>query len=47
MKEEEMRTIGEMIARILTDTGNATTIKEVKEQVIALASTFPLYPEIA
>jgi glycine hydroxymethyltransferase len=47
MKEEEMRTIGEMIARILTDIGNAAATKEVKEQVIALASTFPLYPEIA
>ncbi len=49
MKEEEMRQIGHWIARVLKDVArdknSKKAIREVKEEVTALASKYPLYPE--
>jgi glycine hydroxymethyltransferase len=47
MKEEEMHLIAEMIARVLADITDESTIKTVKEEVETLASGFSLYPEVA
>jgi len=47
MKEGEMRVIGKMIARVLSDIKNTSAIREVKEEVLALAGRFPIYPEDA
>ena len=44
MKEEEMHRIGAMIARLLEE-GDAA-VAQVKEEVIALCRSFPLYPEL-
>ena len=44
LKEEEMRRIGAMIARLL-DEGEAA-VPQVKEEVLSLCSRFPLYPEL-
>ena len=41
MKEEEMRLIGNMIARIIKEGESA--VPEVKEQALALCRRFPLY----
>ncbi|MDG6258059.1 MAG: serine hydroxymethyltransferase [Methanomicrobiaceae archaeon] len=46
MKEDEMRTIAGMIADILKDIDNDAVIRQIHAQVEALASSFPLYPEI-
>jgi glycine hydroxymethyltransferase len=46
MKEEEMRMIARMIAGILKDINNDALIHTTHKEVEALASTFPLYPEI-
>ena len=43
MKEEEMRQIGRMIAKLMSDGEQA--VPEVKAQVIELCRRFPLYPE--
>ncbi|MDD1678217.1 MAG: serine hydroxymethyltransferase [Methanomicrobiales archaeon] len=45
MKEPEMEQIGTLIARVLRDVHDETTIKQVKDEVIALASPFPIHPE--
>jgi len=45
MKEEEMRFIGDRIARVLKDITNTSRQAEVKAEVQALASKFPIYPE--
>jgi len=45
MKEEEMRFIGDRIARVLKDITNTARQAEVKAEVQALASKFPIYPE--
>jgi len=51
MKEEEMKQIGHWIARVVKDIARDRTSKkaitEVREEVIALASKYPLYPEVA
>ena len=51
MKEEEMKQIGHWIARVVKDVARDRTSKkaitEVREEVIALASKYPLYPEVA
>jgi glycine hydroxymethyltransferase len=51
MKEEEMKQIGYWITRVLKDIARDKTSKkaiaEVREEVIALASRYPLYPEVA
>ena len=44
MKEQEMRQIGAMIARLVNE-GEAA-VPQVKEQVIELCRQFPLYPEL-
>jgi glycine hydroxymethyltransferase len=45
MKVAEMEQIGSLIARVLKDIHDESTIKKVKQEVVALASGFPLYPE--
>ncbi|NYT05610.1 MAG: serine hydroxymethyltransferase [Methanomicrobiales archaeon] len=47
MMENEMQQIGEWIAQVLKDINNTRTLDLVREEVKALASTFPLYPEVA
>ena len=44
MKEEEMRQIGEWIARVLADITNEAAIREVGREVEAMASRYPLHP---
>ena len=43
LKEEEMRQIGAMIARLIDEGESA--VPEVREQVIEICRRFPLYPE--
>jgi glycine hydroxymethyltransferase len=43
MKEEEMKTIGRLIAYILKDTKDENRQKEVREKVRTLCGKFPLY----
>jgi len=43
MKEEEMRTIGRLIARIINDITDEKRIREVKNEVASLGEKFPLY----
>jgi glycine hydroxymethyltransferase len=43
MKEEEMKTIGRLIAHVLKDTKDENRQKEVREQVRTLCEKFPLY----
>ncbi len=45
MKEGEMRTVGEWIARVLADVTNESVIREVAAEVTAMASQYPLHPE--
>jgi glycine hydroxymethyltransferase len=45
MKVAEMERIGALIARVLKDIHDEKAIKQVKEEVVALASRFPIYPE--
>jgi glycine hydroxymethyltransferase len=45
MKEEEMRFIGDRIAYVLKDITDAARQTSVKEEVQAMASKFPIYPE--
>jgi len=45
MKEEEMRFVGDRIAQVLKDMTNTARQTEVKAEVQALASKFPIYPE--
>jgi glycine hydroxymethyltransferase len=47
MKEDEMRMIGEWICRVLKDTGDEVTIRKVKEEVVAFAGQYTLYPKVA
>ncbi|RPJ54080.1 MAG: serine hydroxymethyltransferase, partial [Methanobacteriota archaeon] len=44
MKEEEMRSIGEWIARVVTHSTDDAVIREVHDQVVALSSKYPIYP---
>ena len=44
MKEDEMRQIGRMIARLVEEGESA--VPAVKEEVLALCEKFPLYPEM-
>jgi len=43
IKEEEMRTIGRLIARIINDITDEKRIREVKNEVASLGEKFPLY----
>jgi len=47
MKEGEMRSIGRMITRVLKNINDERTIREVREEVLALTSGFDIYPEVA
>jgi glycine hydroxymethyltransferase len=43
MKEPEMQQIGEWVAEILSNVGNATVEQKVRQQVAELAARFPIY----
>jgi glycine hydroxymethyltransferase len=43
MKEPEMQLIGEWVAEILSNVGNAAVEQKVRQQVADLASRFPIY----
>ncbi len=45
MKETEMRTIGRLIARVLRSPSDTSVQKQVRETVLDLTSSFPLYPK--
>jgi glycine hydroxymethyltransferase len=45
MKEPEMRFVGEKILQVLRDIRNEKAIARVKEEVVAMAGRFPIYPE--
>ncbi|KUG19386.1 serine hydroxymethyltransferase [hydrocarbon metagenome] len=45
MKEGEMRVIGKMIARILSDITNEQVIRDTKDEVVALSRKYPIYPD--
>lgn len=45
MREGEMELIGDLIARVLRNIKDEAMIKNVREEVIDLASAFPIYPE--
>jgi glycine hydroxymethyltransferase len=44
MGEKEMRTIAELMARVLTDTGDEQAIRDVRARTRELCDAFPLYP---
>jgi len=46
MKEKEMRTIAELMARVLEDTGNEEALRSVRAKTRELCDAFPLYPEL-
>ncbi|WP_456402918.1 serine hydroxymethyltransferase [Persephonella sp.] len=45
MKENDMRRIAKNIVKVLKNLDNENIIREVKEDVLSLCSTYPLYPE--
>ena len=45
MKEDDMRRIAKNIVKVLKNLDNEKVIQEVKEDVLSLCSTYPLYPE--
>jgi glycine hydroxymethyltransferase len=46
MSEKEMDTIAGLMARVLQDTGDEATIREVRARTRELCDAFPLYPEL-
>ncbi len=46
MKEDEMRRIGDWIARVLKDSTNTRIQEEVRKEVEAMAGQYTIYPEI-
>ncbi|MEW6189262.1 MAG: serine hydroxymethyltransferase [Actinomycetota bacterium] len=46
MKEEEMRRIGTLIAKVLDNIGKESVYKRVRAEVRELCQNFPLYPEL-
>lgn len=46
MREKEMKTIAELMARVLEDTTNEANIRAVRVQTRELCDAFPLYPEL-
>jgi glycine hydroxymethyltransferase len=46
MGEKEMKTIAELMARVLEDPADETRISDVRAQTRALCEAFPLYPEL-
>ncbi|MDD1662442.1 MAG: serine hydroxymethyltransferase [Methanomicrobiales archaeon] len=45
MKESEMRFVGEKIVQVISNIKDEREIARVKEEVVAMASRFPIYPE--
>jgi glycine hydroxymethyltransferase len=45
MKIGEMEQIGTLIAQVLKDIHDETVIRKVKDEVVSLASRFPIYPQ--
>jgi glycine hydroxymethyltransferase len=45
MKSGEMEQIGTLISEVLKDIHNDAVIRRVREEVVAMASRFPIYPE--
>jgi len=46
MKEPEMRSIAELMARVLEDPANEASIASVRARTRELCDAFPLYPEL-
>jgi len=46
MREREMKTIAELMASVLEDTGNEENIRAVRVRTRELCDAFPLYPEL-
>ncbi len=46
MKEDEMKVIAKLIAEVVNNINDESTIEKVKKKVRELVSEFPLYPEI-
>ena len=46
MKEEEMKIVGKLIARVLKNPENESVLNGVKKEVLSLCERFPLYPEL-
>jgi glycine hydroxymethyltransferase len=46
MKEDEMRIVGAWIAEALHNRKDAQVLARIRGQVLELAETFPLYPEL-
>ena len=47
MGESEFKRIGEMIAEVLTEPNDEKRLARIREEVRALCSRFPLYPDLA
>jgi glycine hydroxymethyltransferase len=45
MREPEMDTIGELIARALTTPNDDSALRAIEAEVEAMCRRFPLYPE--
>ncbi len=45
MKENEMRRIAKNIVKVLKNIDNEKVVREIKEDVLSLCSSYPLYPE--
>ena len=46
MKEEEMRVVGKLIARVLKNPEDESILNEVRKEVLSLCERFPLYAEL-
>ncbi len=46
-KESEMKTVAELIDRVLNNSTNDSVLSEIKAEVKKLTEQFPLYPELA
>ena len=46
MREREMRTIAELMARVLENAGDEATLRSVRARTRELCDAFPLYPEL-
>lgn len=47
MKEKEMQTIGQLMAKVLKNISNNSILEEAKKTVKELTETFPLYSDVA
>jgi glycine hydroxymethyltransferase len=46
MREQEMRTIAGLMARVLENPGDENTTRSVRAETRELCDAFPLYPEL-